>query len=274
MGGVTEGRGRVRARARAPSSLSAPLRSPFAPQPVAGNFVPVNLFQTVRDAALQLSVIVDRTQAGASLADGELEFMVHRRILADDNRGVGEPLNETGLDGRGLVVRGTHKVQLAPAAGADARLRASAGHALFKESLTFAANTAASPAAWAAANRAAFASLAAPLPDNVAVVTLHALGPATALLRVAHMFAVGEGPLAAPATVDLARLFAAFTIVGAVELTLPGTVPLTAAPVTTFMTRSGANYTLPVIPDAPAGPGLSVTLQPMEIRTFRVQIAY
>jgi lysosomal alpha-mannosidase len=135
--------------------------APSAPQPVAGNFVPVNLFQTVRDAALQLSVIVDRTQAGASLADGELEFMVHRRILADDNRGLGEPLNETGLDGRGLVVRGTHKVQLTPAAGADARLRASAGHALFKESLTFAANTAASPAAWAAANRAAFASLAA-----------------------------------------------------------------------------------------------------------------
>lgn len=243
-------------------------------EPIAGNFVPANSFMSLRDAALQLSVVVDRTQAGASLLDGSLEFMVHRRILNDDNRGVGEPLNETGLDGRGLIVRGTHKVELSPAAAAPARLRASAGHALFKEHLQFAANTAASPAAWVAAHRADFSMLAAPLPDNLHVVTLHALGPATALLRIAHMFAVGEGPLAAAASLDLANLFAAFKIVSAVELTLPGAIPLTAAPVTTYMTRDGANYTLPVIPPAPAGPGLTISLNAMEIRTFRVQLQY
>ena len=33
--------------------------------------------------------------AVASLADGEVELMVHRRLLYDDSRGVGEPLNET-----------------------------------------------------------------------------------------------------------------------------------------------------------------------------------
>lgn len=44
---------------------------------------------------MQLSVLTDRAQGCSSLADGELELMAHRRLLTEDQRGVGEALNET-----------------------------------------------------------------------------------------------------------------------------------------------------------------------------------
>jgi len=39
----------------------------------------------------------DRAQGGTSLKSGQIELMLNRRILNDDARGVGEPLNETGF---------------------------------------------------------------------------------------------------------------------------------------------------------------------------------
>lgn len=43
----------------------------------------------------QLSVLTDRAQGCASLEDGQLELLTHRRLLTEDERGVGEALNET-----------------------------------------------------------------------------------------------------------------------------------------------------------------------------------
>jgi len=37
---------------------------------------------------------------------------VHRRLQYDDKRGVAEPLNETGVGGDGLIIRGKHHVIL------------------------------------------------------------------------------------------------------------------------------------------------------------------
>ena len=61
----------------------------------------------------ELTVLTDRAQGGTSLASGEMEVMLHRRTLFDDQRGVAEPLNETmqgcmNCPSAGLIARGRH----------------------------------------------------------------------------------------------------------------------------------------------------------------------
>ena len=41
-------------------------------------------------------------------------LQIHRRLFHDDSRGVGEPLNETGQFGDGLIIRGSHHMLLTP----------------------------------------------------------------------------------------------------------------------------------------------------------------
>jgi alpha-mannosidase len=64
-------------------------------EPVAGNYYPVNSLMSLDDGQRELAVVTDVSMGGSSMADGELELMVHRRCQHDDSRGVQEPLNET-----------------------------------------------------------------------------------------------------------------------------------------------------------------------------------
>ena len=82
-------------------------------EPVSGNYYPVNSRMFINDTKMQLVVLNDRSQGGSSIRDGQMEIMLHRRLLKDDFLGVGEPLNEPGLNGKGLITRGKHHVVLA-----------------------------------------------------------------------------------------------------------------------------------------------------------------
>ena len=87
------------------------------------------------DGCAEMAIITDVSMGGASLKDGELELMVHRRVQDDDSRGVQEPLNETmcgcndigaapgsmgahghegdgGCECAGLTIRGRHWIIL------------------------------------------------------------------------------------------------------------------------------------------------------------------
>lgn len=84
---------------------------------ISGNYFPVNsrifirdeptiLARKINDPLRQLTIVTDRSQGGASINDGSVELMVHRRTLFDDSLGVSEPLNEKGQDGKGLIIKG------------------------------------------------------------------------------------------------------------------------------------------------------------------------
>ncbi|KAK9786492.1 hypothetical protein WJX73_000911 [Symbiochloris irregularis] len=87
-------------------------------QPVAGNYYPLTAAIYLEEPGFaQLGLITDRAQGGGSLRSGELEIMVHRRTMFDDERGVGEPINETltgcfDCQAQGLIARGTHHLAL------------------------------------------------------------------------------------------------------------------------------------------------------------------
>ncbi len=46
-----------------------------------GSYYPVNAAAYLKDANAQFTVLVDRSEAGASINDGSVELMVHRRLL-------------------------------------------------------------------------------------------------------------------------------------------------------------------------------------------------
>ncbi|OON15421.1 hypothetical protein X801_08778, partial [Opisthorchis viverrini] len=79
--------------------------------PIASNYYPVINRILIKGAGetspesppLALAVYTDRPQGGSSLEQGQLELMVHRRLVRDDGLGVNEALMEQGVDNHGRL---------------------------------------------------------------------------------------------------------------------------------------------------------------------------
>ncbi|XP_055477049.1 lysosomal alpha-mannosidase isoform X2 [Psammomys obesus] len=232
-------------------------------EPVAGNYYPVNTRIYITDGHMQLTVLTDRSQGGSSLKDGSLELMVHRRLLVDDDRGVVEPLMESGT---GQRVCGRHLVLLSSVREAAARHRLLAEKEVLAPQLVLAQGGGRLHHPQAAP-RIQFSGLRQDLPPQVHLLTLARWGPKTLLLRLEHQFTVREDSgrnLSAPVTLNLKNLFQAFTITHLKETTLAANQPLSKASRLKWITNTGPiSY-----PAASKLDPTSVTLQPMEIRTF------
>ena len=129
-----------------------------------------------------------------------------------------------------------------------------------------------SPAQYAAAHTTAWSGLRAALPPNVHLLTVQAYNTSRLLLRLSHSFEAAEdvGGMSADANVDLAALFSGSVLglTACTETTLTANQALAAAPQWTYSVSAGDAVTLPVVPPAPQGPAMSVTLSALQIRSF------
>ncbi|XVF57695.1 hypothetical protein PTKIN_Ptkin07bG0002600 [Pterospermum kingtungense] len=146
-------------------------------QPVAGNYYPINLGIYLQDDSKELSVLVDRSVGGSSLVDGQIELMLHRRLIHDDIRGVGEVLNETvcvpeGCEG--LTIRGKFYLRI-DHIGEGAKWRRTVGQEIYSPLLL--AFSEQDGDDWMSSHVPTFSGIdpSYSLPDNVAIITLQIL---------------------------------------------------------------------------------------------------
>jgi len=272
-------------------------------EPIAGNYYPVNAAIFIQDANASLALLTDRSRGGASILDGTLEVKVQRRTIADDHRGVDEPLNETigGMTpyppygdatriGGGVTVSGSHRIMVGPG-NAGAKVARSVMDDIFAQPMIFvgSAPSLQNPECENSIDETLLPSFSvlnpkARLPPNVFLITLMRLydyhddgsGQSMLLVRLGHQYDIGEDDnvLSKPVQVNIQTLLDSrlCKVVSVTEKTLSGNQNWTDFVSTKF------NWTDPIKSNNDSqGPtddsgSIIVTLQPMDIRTFYVAV--
>ena len=257
-------------------------------EPVGGNYYPITAGAYIKDdqKGLQLSILTDRAQGGASLASGQMEFMVHRRLLADDSRGVAEALNETvgGMDpyptwerkGDGIVVSGTHYLLLSDVSDAMKETRA-AMDTVYQQLHTFYGKYTGDAGSNPLPPIKTMLPLSYDLPINVQLNTFETWSPNVLLVRLAHQFAIDEdSELSAPVDIDLAALLSRYQIKSIVEMSLSANQEKDAMLANKIQWNTKDDKSKGATIRSPASMTRSsdtiVTLNAMEIKTFMVHV--
>ena len=243
-------------------------------EPVAGNYYPVNSRMYIKDSDKQLTVLTERSLGGSSMKDGSMEIMLHRRLLVDDKRGVREPLNETGILGKGLIVRGKLCLTLAPPKS-SAALHRELGEKLFLEPVLTFAPTSLTFKQWTSQFNSLHSGLTRELPANVHLLTLETMQNTT-LIRVEHQYEAGEDPkLSQPVNISLAGLFTDFDIESMTETNLAANQLLKDKRPLHWNIKSRKSVDENKMMKkrvSRAESDLNVELTPMQIRTFKAVI--
>ena len=241
-------------------------------EPVAGNYYPVNSRIYIQDVTTQnqFTVITDRSHGGSSLNDGQVELMVHRCLLYDDSKGVGEPLCEPGDTGKGLVVRGTHVVIL------DDLMSSINYRSLVSRALTLGPMFALQPSTGDISDyityyNTNYTGLTTQLPFQLNIATLQFLSSNTLLLRLEHVYQIDDpAPFNNPVTVTLDNMFTGFSVVSVTELVLGANENIDNVQRLQWNVEEGSKVSYKK--QNVFGPSFAVTLNPIEIRTFELEV--
>lgn len=205
--------------------------------------------------------------------------MIHRRLLWDDSRGVGEPLNETdGISsypnakriGTGLHVTGSHYIHYNTPAQSLSYVRSLQSRIFSPLVLGFTSLTT-TIQQWITGHKVTGSWIGQDLPINVDLMTLQAIGGGQHILRLSHQFGVGEDPkYSTPVTVDLSTLFSGIELIEVKEVSL--TTNQEIANMKRLQWKTNDEESNKDIFDSVPFAGTTVTINPMDIRTFTFKI--
>jgi len=201
--------------------------------------------------------------------DGSVELMVHRRLLYDDDFGVGEALNETAY-GVGLVVRGKHWLLIDSIKESAKKHRDFAQRAFLEPLVTF--SNYESESDYYSNYVTTYSGLMNALPPNVHLLTLEQWKDNRYLLRLEHFYQLDDDPegLSKPVTVDIRNLFKPFQITEATEMTLGANLELASATRLDFKSRNPSEDKFKTGQND--AQSLIITLNAMQIRTFLIRV--
>ncbi|KAJ7971780.1 Alpha-mannosidase [Quillaja saponaria] len=248
-------------------------------QPVAGNYYPINLGIYIQDNKSEFSVLVDRSLGGSSLVDGQIELMLHRRLLLDDSRGVAEALNETVCvldECTGLTIQGKLYFRIDPL-GEGSKWRRTFGQEIYSPLLL--AFSEQDGDDWRNSHVLTFSGIDSSysLPDNIAVITFQELDSGKVLLRLAHLYEIEEDKdLSELTIVELKKLFPGKEIIKVTEMSLSANQERSEMEKKRLRWKvEGSLGEHSGLRGGPVDPReLSVELTPMEIRTFIIDFDY
>jgi lysosomal alpha-mannosidase len=280
--------------------------------PVAGNYFAANTQAYISDQTAQqletgrsatsrrrFTVLIDRSEGATSMASGNLELMVHRRLakgcrwgMCEPNADEGGKMESAGLNdtlGAEVVVKHWLSVDAEEPTGSGAShavTRARARQLNYPPSLLFGHAT--SGKAWP--HVTSTAPLQGALPENLELTTWQVVedsssGGMSVLLRLTHIYDKGEHPvLSKPATVDICEVFGATLCsklvqanvarasVGSssfVEMTTAGDVPRGSVERLRWQVKGEPEPPLPLPPMVPpVGASMPITIEAADTRTF------
>ncbi|CAG9790670.1 unnamed protein product [Diatraea saccharalis] len=207
-----------------------PMFDPVNKDPITGNFYPVTSKIYIEDLSknIRFAVLNDRCQGGSSLQDGEINILLHRRLLTEDD--IQEAaLNETEYN-QGTVIRGQHYLYVSKADHKPYRVFEKK---LAKE-IELKPQIFTSPA-WGYGARGKpvwmsrineYSGLKTKLPIGVHILTLEQWNDNTLLLRLENFLEKADVIHAGVKKVYLYNLFTFIEVLGVKETTLSGHILL------------------------------------------------